>query len=136
MKDIFKKITITTTLLVVLSGCDSALVSLVKNTEYENGLTVEDLFEDSNFCDSVSWSEIENKQYKKLVHLECEVKKEKQVFKGYEILVYNFKNINDTVDIFNSYYKNAKGKTVGRVMTRWQSELILEGLQLQLAQNK
>lgn len=136
MKNIFKKITIASTLLVVLSGCDSAFVSSVKDAEYDNELTIEDLFEESNFCDSISWSEIENKKYKRLVHLECEVKKEKQVFKGYDILVYNFKNINDTVDIFNSYYKNIQGKTVGRVMTKWQSELMLEGLQLQVAQNK
>lgn len=135
MKISFMKLILIFGSIFIFTGCDSTFVSSVKEAEYVKGLSVEDLFVDSGYCDSLKWSEIENKKYKKLVNVECVVDKERQVFQGQDVLVFNFKNINSNVEIFNSYYKNNEGKTVGGIMRKWQSELLLEGMKLQIEEN-
>jgi len=116
--------------MIVLSGCDSELVSSVKNAQYDGGFSVEEIFEDSGYCASVEWSEteVEHKRYGKLVHMECVISDEHKVFKEYKTLVFNFKNVNGTVDIFNSYVKNEEGKQVGGISRKWQSEMQMAGM--------
>lgn len=130
MKQYILKGLVTIGAVIVLSGCDSDLVSSVKDAEYDNGVSVQEVFEDSGYCSNVVWSETEvvHKRYGKLVHMECEIADEYKVFKAYKTLVFNFKNVNDTVDILNSYVKNEEGKQVGGISPKWQSEMQMAGM--------
>ena len=118
------------TAMIILSGCDSELVSSVKDAEYQSGITVQEVFEDSGYCSNVEWSETEvvHKRYGKLVHMECNIADKHKIFKGYKTLVFNFKNVNNTVDILNSYVKNEEGKQVGGISPKWQSEMQMAGM--------
>lgn len=105
------------------TGCDSALVSEVKNTEFEKGLTIADVFDEAAFCDSVSWSEVEYNEGEKLALMECTLNEESIVYKGFDILAYHFEKTKNNVEVYNSYYENDKEEIVER--SAWEADLLM-----------
>jgi len=118
-------------ILVMFSGCDSDTISSVKSSEYTDGVSINDLLEDSGYCDSVAWSDIVNKKGRKIVHMECNIATGWAV-KNYEILVINFVTQGETVDFFNGHFKNTQGQLTERFRSRTRLDMVMASLYAQL----
>lgn len=110
----------------VFTGCDSELVSTVKNSEYSTRVTIGDIFDDTAYCVSTEWSEIENKKYKALAKVVCELNQDYAISKNTKYLVFNFKYVNGYVEFFNTYWMNKDKKQIGGTLTKSQSQLTLD----------
>ena len=128
MKKIFSPVLILLSL-IIFSGCDTQEISNVKNSQYTNDFSLEDLFEDSGYCSSIEWSEEKHKKYGILVKMKCKISNENIIFKKQDTLVYKFYTTNNgkEISIFNYYYLNSDGHAMGK-MQLWQAEALLKVL--------
>ncbi|WP_304544563.1 hypothetical protein [Sulfurimonas microaerophilic] len=134
MKLFVIKIFVLVGLFSVFTGCDTALVSEVKQTKYGKGITIAELFEDSDFCDSVDWSEVEYEKGQKLVLMECQLPEEGIAYKGFDTLLYHFEKTKNDVDVYNSFYENDKEELIER--SAWEANLLLRASMEYILKNR
>ncbi|WP_304544560.1 hypothetical protein [Sulfurimonas microaerophilic] len=120
--------------LVIFTACDTPLVQSVKETKYAKGITIAELFEDSDYCSSVDWLEVEYSTNKKLVKVECTLLEDSIFYKDFDVLVYHFEKFKNHAAIYNSYYQNDKEQIVER--SGWEAKYLLDSSMEDILKNK
>ena len=112
---------------ILFTGCssDSDLMSAVKYSEY-NGMLLEDIFEDSDFCDEVTWSDIHIKG-KEGVKIVCTVDTDNYIAWGSK-LIYNFVSKHHTASFHNAYWADEGGHSKGGGLFKEQAYMLLDTL--------